>query len=73
MGKREIKLSLIQIIIIVLFVVFVIAVAAFIILRNKNGDTAEKPNPAIGKIDDWEYDPKDDDDSWGIFSSRCFI
>ena len=74
MEKKEIKLSLLQIIIIILLIFLVISVAAFILLRNAKKETTETSNPITGKIDDWEYDPKDyDDDSWGIFNSRNFI
>ena len=68
MGKKQIKISLFQVI--TLFVIFLIilAVAGLYvvkIIKERETETGGVVNPTIGKVDDWKYSAKEYESDYG--------
>ena len=66
MGERKVKISLIQAIAVILVALLIAAGAITLIIKNSYEKDAKKEEQKIeGKIDDWEYDPKESQGDYG--------
>ncbi len=70
MGEKKVKISLIQAIAVILVALLIAAGAITLIIKNTYEKDAKKEEQKIeGKIDDWEYDPKENQlDNGGGYS-----
>lgn len=69
---EKIKITLLQAIVIAIIVILLVAVVAFCIIKSNKNSKKVVVNPITGKIDDWEYNPKDNDYE-GIYSTQSTI